>query len=206
MDGHRVLLYDRTCREIAGWLGLSAVWRVGGWWFRARGRFDRMLGIASWTEGLHALADLDPARPLDEVQYWGHGNWGSARAGNERLSVESLRAEHPHRPLLEQVRRRHRDDGGTVWWFRTCETLGREAGHRFARSFATEMNATVAGHTFIIAWAQSGLHCLAPGQEPDWSSQEGLRSDGRAQWSRFRGPRTIPFWRQEIPNAWRPAR
>ena len=31
--------------------------------------------------------------------------------------------------------------------------------------------ANVAGHTYVIHWAQSGLHSLRPGHAPDWSAE-----------------------------------
>lgn len=205
MTGMRVLLFDRTCREIAGRLGLTTIWSAGARLFRWQRRFDVAWGISTWKEGLHSLARHEAPRSISEVHFWGHGTWGQAWVGQEALSVESLEPGHVHFESLRAIRDRHLPDGSTLWWFRTCDTLGTARGHAFARRFASFMDATVAGHTFTIAWAHSGLRCLRPGQEPDWGAQEGLRGEcKRSAWSSFGKPRTIPFWKQEIPSEWRP--
>jgi hypothetical protein len=59
-------------------------------------------------------------------------------------------------------------------WFRTCETLGAHAGQDFAAALTDATGARVAGHTFVIGFFQSGLHCLRPGVAPHWSAEEGL--------------------------------
>ena len=59
-------------------------------------------------------------------------------------------------------------------WFRTCETLGANAGIEFAERLADWTGARIAGHTHVIGFHQSGLHALAPGVAADWSPTEGL--------------------------------
>jgi hypothetical protein len=200
----RLMLYDRTC-----WggrpPGLTGAWLAGGWLYRALGRLDVFRGIAGWEEGLQWLATVAPGRPIAELQYWGHGNWGLVRAGRQRLDVRALEPTHPLNPLLVQVRDRLLPEGRSLWWFRTCETFGTDAGHTFAREWSRFFDCRVAGHTHVIGPWQSGLHLLEPGQEPHWPQDEGLPPGvprpARARWSTRRGPNTVSFLSGRIPDA-----
>jgi hypothetical protein len=91
-----------------------------------------------------------------------------------------------------------------LWWFRTCETFGARAGHRFAGAFSDFLGCRAAGHTYIIGHWQSGLHSLGPGEEPGWPDDEAL-VDGtpddpeRASWSTRSAPNTITFLHGQVP-------
>lgn len=192
------VLYDRTCREFLDVVGLSAIWSLGARGFQGVGRFAAVRGVTSWSEGLRWLSELE--EPIDEVQYWGHGGWGSARVGSDHLTLASLRPQHPHRALLRAAAENIHPGG--LWWFRTCQTFGSERGQDFARAFADFTGLRVAGHTHVIAWAHSGLHLICPGETPAWDPAEGQhpKREGRARWSALGAPRTIPFWRQDLPD------
>ncbi|MEM6368297.1 MAG: hypothetical protein AAGD10_04520 [Myxococcota bacterium] len=191
-----VVIFDQTCREIGGVLGLSSVWSTGAALFRTNGRFDAVHGVASWHQAFAWLAALP--EPLAEVQFWGHGTWGAARVGTERFDASSLEPGHVHHPDLSRLKQRFIPGG--LFWFRTCQTLGRAEGKAFAQRLSRFLDVRVAGHTGVIAWAHSGLHCVGPDAPAAWEDDEGVRPDGRPRWSQLHHPRTIPFWRQRLPG------
>jgi hypothetical protein len=197
----RVIIYDRTCR-LRG-RGLSPVWAVGARLYRGFGRSDAVFGAASWGEALAFVASRP--EPVREVQYWGHGKWGGARIDRESLDAGALVAGHPLHAALEATRDRLAPDA--LVWFRTCETFGARPGIDFAERLADFLGARVAGHTYIVAYHQSGLHGLHPGTRADWSPYEGLaegspEAPARAQWSRRYAPRTVSCLDGEVPEAW----
>ena len=197
----RALVYDRTCIRSGG--GLTIPWAAGAGLYRVLRRIDRSTGVASWAEAFAWLAAQD--QPITEIQYWGHGKWGSANVGNERFAAASLLRDHAHRPLLDAVRSRLAPDA--LVRFRTCETLGARAGIDFAETLADFLGARVAGHTHIIGFHQSGLHGIAPGQRADWAPDEGLaegtpESPLRGAWSRPWAPRTVTCFARRVPPAW----
>lgn len=200
MTGLRLMIYDATCRGRL--IGLSHAWEVGAGFYRTLDRLDASFGATNWDEALRWLAGHAADRPLAEVQFWGHGTWGAVKIAGEALGAASLRAGHAHRPLLDAVRERMAP--ASLWWFRTCETFGADAGQDFARAFTDHFGCDAAGHTFIISHWQSGLHRLRPGQAPHWSASEGLRegtpgAPKRARWSRAWSPNTISCLRGTIP-------
>ncbi len=199
----RLLIYDRTCVSGPGGFGLSTAWRAGESLYRGLGRLDGARGVASWDEALGWLGEA--REPIAEVQYWGHGNWGSARVGSDVLDARALRPLHPLRRRLDAVRERLLP--GALVWLRTCETFGAARGIDFARRLSDHLGARVAGHTFIIGFHQSGLHGLTPGAVPDWSAAEGLAEGTpdeprRARWSSPFGPRTITCLAGRVPEGW----
>jgi len=195
---NRIVLYDRTC--MTGRRGLSPIWAAGSLLYRALGRVDRRRGVSSWGEAFDHLAAQ--TEPIDEIQYWGHGKWGAALIDDERFDADSFGR---HSAALDALRERLAPNA--LIWFRTCETLGARPGHDFAQRLADRTGARVAGHTYIIAFQQSGLHGLAPGMRPDWSDTEGLvegtPDDPRAaDWSRAGLPNTITALTGKVPAAW----
>jgi len=204
--GLRLMLYDRTC--VGPWYrpmpGLTHAWWVGGKLFSSLRRFDGWFGIASWEEGFERLATFAPDRPIAEVQYWGHGKWGQARAGDQVFGRAALsRGSSLHAGLRRVAGRMLPLEQGT-WWFRTCETFGARAGQDFARGLADELGCRIAGHTYIIGPIQSGLHTLQPGADASWPDDEGLRlgdpmNPQHAYWSRFSAPNTITCFHHSIP-------
>lgn len=200
----RLMIYDRTCTGRRALPGLTHAWRAGAWIYRGLGRFHAWQGASSWAEALGFVAEVAAASPIASVQFWGHGKWGEARIDREVLSAASLRPSHPHHRSLAAIRERLLPDAGSLWWFRTCETLGARPGQDFARRFSEFMGARVAGHTYIIGPWQSGLHSLAPGEAPGWSVTEGLvagtpERPERALWSRRGEPHTIHCLRGDLP-------
>ena len=194
----RVIVYDRTCVKTRG--RLSPIWASGARLYRGIGRVDEVHGVASWDEALAWLA-ARPA-PITEIQYWGHGKWGSALVGDDVLDVDAFASR---RAQLAAVRGRLAPD--PLIWFRTCETFGAHAGIGFAERLADFFGARVAGHTYIIGFSQSGLHALAPGARADWSPEEGLaegtpEAPVRARWSRPWRPRTVTALAGAFPAAW----
>ncbi|MEL7368359.1 MAG: hypothetical protein AAFN74_05565 [Myxococcota bacterium] len=202
MTALRLMVYDRTCRGRGPLPGLTLTWKVGGWLYRRWGRLDAVYGAASWAEALHWLASFRGGQKIGEIQFWGHGNWGCAKIAGESLDVNILDSDDPRHGDLDNVRRRLNPN--SLWWFRTCETFGRQAGHEFAKRFADYLDSRVAGHTYVIHWAQSGLHSIGPGQTPRWSTQEGVHADGRRRglWSSFSSPNTVSCLHGTIPEGW----
>jgi hypothetical protein len=180
----RLMIYDRTCGA------LTASWWVGGHLARAMGRLDGRAGFDRWADALRWLrARSDAAsRPIGEIQYWGHGHPGYVRMARDRLDRAALAPGHPLHDELRQLRDRLLPGGQALFWFRTCQTFAGPEGHAFARDWTRFFSARTAGHTFIIGPLQSGLHVLAPGEEPSWPVEEG----GHA-WSSLRAPATISF-------------
>jgi hypothetical protein len=202
--GLRLMIYDRSCRGRPALPGLSHAWWAGALLYRGLGRLHAHHGVGSWEEALEWLAAHRPSEPLAEVQYWGHGKWGSARICNQHLDRRALDSRHPLHARLAAVRDRMLPGGRSLWWFRTCETFGARPGQRLAVELSEFLGARVAGHTYIIGHVQSGLHTLAPGQRPAWSEDEGLREGSpdapkRAFWSRWTAPNTITCLRGTIP-------
>ncbi len=200
----RLMIFDRTCAGRRGLPGLSRAWLTGGLLYRGLRRLHATRGVSSWGEALEWIASHDPSRPIASLQFWGHGKWGEARVGDEPLNVHALKPTHRLYPGLQALRERLLPDGSSLFWFRTCETLGADPGHNFARRFSEQLNARIAGHTYIIGPWQSGLHSLAPGEVPSWSPEEGLFEGSTANPKRARGskrgePNTIHCLQGQIP-------
>lgn len=187
--------------------GLSHAWWSGAHLYDALGRLDGWCGVSSWEEGFDWLATYQPDRPIAEVQFWGHGKWGAARVGSQRFDIDALRAQSALNPGVNAVAKRMLSGSDGLWWFRTCETFGAEAGQAFAAALAETLGCRTAGHTFIIGHWQSGLHTVLPGATPQWSVTEGLRegtpaAPTEAYWSRAWKPNTINFLQGTIPQGY----
>jgi hypothetical protein len=199
------MIFDRTCRGPKALPGLSHAWTVGGALYQNLSWLDARRGISSWIEGLRWLAEYEPSRPIAEIQFWGHGKWGNARVGTGLLDRSALAPRHPLRGPLDAVRDRLTTDA--LWWFRTCETFGALPGHDFARAWTDFFGGRAAGHTFVIAAWQSGLHGLRAGNVPTWPLSEGLRTGTpdaptSAHPSRPWLPHTIHCLESRVPPAW----
>jgi hypothetical protein len=202
----KLLVYDDTCKGGRAKIGLTHSWWLGGSFYRRIGRFDGVCAAHSWREALDFLIGFEAARPIGEIQFWGHGKWGEARIARDILDISSLQETSPLYAGLQDVAARMQGPQSR-FWFRTCETFGAEKGHAFASAFSTFMNCLVAGHTYIIGPWQSGLHCIKPGETPDWPVEEGVRegtpgAPTRAFWSRPGRGRTITCLQDRIPNKW----
>ena len=86
MSGLRLMLYDRSCRGRGLAPGLSHAWSAGGALYRGLGRIDAYHGARSWSEGLDWLVRAAAARPIAEIQFWGHGEWGGLWIDEELLA------------------------------------------------------------------------------------------------------------------------
>jgi hypothetical protein len=151
---------------------LGASWHAGALLYRSMGYVDATFGARSVAEALEWALRTAKDRPIGEIQYWGHGKWGRILVDRESLDREALAPGHALRPKLEALRERL--SPGALLWFRTCETLGARAGQDFAAALGDFTGASVAGHTYVIGYFQSGLHVLSPGAVPDWTVTEGL--------------------------------
>jgi hypothetical protein len=173
--------------------------------YRALGRIDACFGARSWDEAWTWLKTHDASRPIEEIQYWGHGRWGRVLVDEDVFDARALTEGHPLYEAVLAVRERLLP--GSLVWLRTCEAFGATAGLDFSQRLADGLGARVAGHTFIIGALQSGLRTLAPGCRPTWSGLEGL-ADGtsdhplRAHRSALERPRTITFLSNEVPRSW----
>jgi hypothetical protein len=199
----RLCLYDRTERGRGPLPGLTHAWAAGSALYRGLGRVDRAHGTESWDEGLEWLTTIEPDEPIAEIQFWGHGKWGRAFVNGEPLDLACLGRNHARGEALDRLRARLAP--GALFWFRTCETFGAAAGQRFAGAFAERLGCRVAGHTYIIAFWQSGLHLLEAGSEPHWPLAEGLREGSpeepvRALWSGPRQPCTVSCLAGAVPR------
>ena len=202
VDALKLVVFDATQlgRRPVG-LGLS--WRVGSGLYRVIGGVHGAFGARSWSEALDWLAQFRSERRIAEVQYWGHGKWGRAFIDAEPLDRSALKPSHALHSHLCAVRERLTPEA--LIWFRTCETLGGTAGQSFASALAEFTGAAVAGHTFEIAFFQSGLRALRPGAAPHWSPAEGIArgvpsAPQRALPSHPREPNTITCLTTQLPQ------
>jgi len=177
-DPLRLVIYDATQR-LRSPRALGSSWHYGTHLYRALGRIDGAYGARSFADAFAWLASYDPARAIGELQFWGHGKWGRVFIEREPLDRDLLRPGHRHHRAFSAFRERLNDDA--LLWFRTCETLGAQPGRDFAAALADATGARVAGHTFVIGFYQSGLHCLRPGEAPHWSDTEGLARGSATQ-------------------------
>lgn len=199
----RLLLFDTTCRGRPLLPGLTHSWIAGALLYRGLDRIDASFGARSWEAGLQWLANVESDRRIAEIQFWGHGKWGDARIDGQVLDAEALGLDHRLYDRLAAIRDRL-VGSEALWWFRTCETLGAEPGHRFAVAWTQFFDCRVAGHTYIIGPWQSGLHCLSPGERPDWPLDEGLaegtvKNPEKALWSKPGEPNTITCFDNDHP-------
>jgi hypothetical protein len=197
----RVMLFDRSCRGRGLLPGLSHAWGTGAVLFRALGRFDACHGAWSWAQGLDWLLAISRERPIAEIQFWGHGEWGGLWIDEELLTAAALEPGHYLHERMAALRDRLVPDGSALWWFRSCDVFGTQTGHDFARAWTRFFRCRAAGHTFQIMTLQSGLHVLDAGAEPTWSLREGV-VDGlpKADDSGLSKPNTITFLHSRLPR------
>lgn len=226
-DGLRLMIYDtsdvrRTWKydidkdgnpeiDLAVELGLSHSWAAGGGLYKAFRTLDACRGFDKWNEALMWLADYRAPERIAEIQYWGHGSPGFIWMKSEALSAASAERSiwtdkyGVTTDVLNLLKRRLTPE--SVIWFRTCSTFAGERGHQFAKSWANNMKCRVAGYTHIIGPWQSGLHSLAPEQEPSWPAAEGILEGTPAQpkklkWSSPLIQNTVTCLHSRIPKGW----
>jgi hypothetical protein len=169
------------------------------------GRSDGAYGAESFADALAWLSRFRSDRPVDQVQFWGHGKWGRLFIHRDVLDRTALTPGHAHHVTLTALRERLSPNA--LVWFRSCETFGAVPGHDFAQAWTTFFGRPAAGHTFVIGYWQSGLHQLNPGQSPHWDAEEGLvdgsaAHPGRAAWSGPTKPNTISCLAGHVPHGW----
>jgi hypothetical protein len=201
----RLLIFDATHKP--GERGLRSAWRAGASLYRGLGRVDAAFPATSWAEALAWLGSVDKGRNIESIQFWGHGKWGAALIAEDVFSAAALGPTGTHAPALASIRERMLPEGRSLVWFRTCETLGARRGQDFAMQLGEQLGASVAGHTYVIAAFQSGLHGLRPGNQPRWSETEGLErgtaeAPEKAYWSSASAPNTIHFMNNTVPASW----
>jgi hypothetical protein len=176
--GLRFVIYDATQRARKPRL-LGYSWQYGTHLYRTLGRVDAAYGASSFADAFEWLERTRSSEPISELQFWGHGKWGRIFIAAESLDRSWLRDGHAHHAGFRALRERLSPDA--LLWFRTCETLGADAGKDFASALSDATGARVAGHTYVIGFFQSGLHCLKPGTTPTWSGVEGLAAGSAAE-------------------------
>lgn len=196
----RVMLFDRSCRGRGPAPGLSHAWAAGGAFYRRLGRIDACFGAGSWAQGLDWLLEASRERPIAQIQFWGHGEWGGVWIDEELLTTAALDPAHYLFDRLTKLKARL-VPGEALWWFRSCDVFGTAAGHAFARAWTRFFGCRAAGHTRQIMVLQSGLHVLAPGEEPSWPAEDGV-VDGlwHAAESGMFVPRTVTCLHSTLPE------
>jgi len=197
------MVYDRTQKKHG--VGLSTAWSSGSLLYRGLRRIDASFGARSWSEALEWLAKHEKDRSIEEIQYWGHGKWGTIYVDKDTFGRPELRPAHALAKSIDAVKERLAPNA--LLWLRTCEAFGATSGHDFAQALAERFATRVAGHTYIIGVLQSGLHGLHPGHTPDWSVTEGLaegtaEAPKRAFESLPTQPRTISCFHNRVPDDW----
>ncbi|WP_437574993.1 hypothetical protein [Sorangium sp. So ce887] len=184
-------------------IGLTPIWRAGALLHRLRGAADAGLAASSWTEALGwaARTARERGRKITSLQAWGHGGWGYMRLGETRLDEAALRPGSPLDGALDALRAELAGPDALVW-LRCCSAFG-HTGQAFARALAGRLGCRVAGHTYIIAFYQSGTHSLRPGEAPSWDPREGVRFSGGepagAAWSSRTAPNTVSCLTADLP-------
>jgi len=198
----RLVVYDAT-QMARSPRALGYSWRYGSLLYRTLDRVDAAFAAHTFAEALAWLGRFEPTRTIGQLQFWGHGKWGRVFIASESLDREVLRPSHPHHAGFLAFRERLSPNA--LLWFRTCETLGARPGRDFAAALSDATGARVAGHTFVIGFYQSGLHCLSPGSTPHWSETEGLARGSAtrpelALTSAPNAPNTITCLSNRIPD------
>ncbi|HEY5926480.1 MAG TPA: hypothetical protein VIV11_32560 [Kofleriaceae bacterium] len=195
----RVMIYDKSCRGRGALPGLSHAWSAGAVLYKMLGRIDRSYGAGYWVDALDWLLEVSADRPLAEIQFWGHGEWGGLWIDEELLTIAALQPGHPVHDRLVALQSRLVPNNA-LWWFRSCDVFGTQVGHDFARAWTRFFNCRAAGHTHQIMFFQSGLHVLSPGAEPSWPVDEGFVPGlPKARDSSLFAPSTVTCLHNRVP-------
>ena len=89
------MLYDRTCRGGRS-PGLSHAWAAAARCITRSAASMAGMARRAWAEGLDWLLDASRDRPIAEIQFWGHGEWGGAWIEEELLTSTALSAGPLH--------------------------------------------------------------------------------------------------------------
>jgi hypothetical protein len=181
------------------WFGsLSLSWFAGGKLYKAFKTLDVVKPAKSWSDVERSFEATD--KKFDVWQFWGHGTPGAVYVDGVALTRNALQEDHPLHGVLAALKKRlHKN---SLVWFRTCSTFHGEAGKLFAKELSEFLNCRIAAHTFLIGPWQSGLHSLRPGEEPNWSDNEGKGKKGVIKMSGPFDPNTINCLQGYVPKGW----
>ncbi|XXY53008.1 hypothetical protein WME91_17930 [Sorangium sp. So ce269] len=184
-------------------IGLTPIWRAGAFLHRMTGAAHTWHAASRWDDALlwAARTARERGRKITSLQAWGHGGWGYMRLGQTRLDEDALRPGSPLDGALDALRGELAGPDALVW-LRCCSAFG-HTGQAFAKALASRLGCRVAGHTYIIAFYQSGAHSLRPGEAPGWDPREGVRFSGGAPagalWSSRTAPNTVSCLASDLP-------
>ncbi len=175
----RLMIYDNSSLKdaLAPSDYLATSWKLGSSLYKTFRMLDKVKGVSSWEKAIDWLIEETKTEPASMIQFWGHGYPGYALIGHEFLSAYTF----DNKVMGEKLRTLGKQlVPETVFWFRTCGTIAGRDGHEFAERFSSEMNCTVAGHTYLIGLWQSGLHTLQAWDKANWPITEGInkKADG----------------------------
>src|SRR5262245_29108731 len=76
--------------------GLTPIWRFGAAAFRIARSADAWTAARDWTEALSWAVAVSDRRhaPIESLQVWCHGGWGSVRLGRSHLDTAATRSDH----------------------------------------------------------------------------------------------------------------
>ena len=158
---------------------LSWWWKLGSVLQSAAKNADWYSSFSTWEAALNVLLQqVRKAKQAGEkiglIQFWGHGSPGNSYIGKSSpLGTEDLFRAGRYRLLLDMLREELADEKQAGLWFRNCSVFHGGKGHEFARGFSDFLGCTIVAHTYLISGLQSGLHVLMPGEQVDWSLDEG---------------------------------
>lgn len=189
----RVAVFDDTEKRFV----LSSSWRRGSSFFQRTGRFDHRIAATSWHQAVLQMLRLE--EKITEIQFWGHGSPGRAY-----INRKALKFGYDGSPFNKDFSELKDRLDGTLW-FRTCATFAGHRGRDFVSELAGFLDASVAAHTFNIAFWHSGLHTYTVGDRMDWDLMEGIKGGDAyrpeaLQWSMPWDPNTIACFQMDIPG------
>jgi len=199
---NRLMIYDATTlKDGLDWKedSLAYSWLAGGRLYRIVNFLEKSKGVTSWSEGLDYLIEEGKKKKISQVQFWGHGLWGRAYIGGDKLSTSRLKNDKELAEKFKELSALMTEDA--FWWFRTCQTYATESGHEFAKSFTNLIDRKTAAHTHTIGLWQSGGRTLMPGEEPSWSTKQGVEN-GEAELSSRTAVNSIPCLQGRLPKSW----
>lgn len=191
----KVVIYDNNPGTGINQWFLKMTWLVGAYLQKLFGAADKVYGASSWEDAITWLINIE-TDSFSSIQYWGHGNVGTVFLNSKRLPKD----------LFIFIKDKLSPE--SIIWFRTCSTFCGPMGQEFSRYLADSLNCTIAGHTRIIGFLQSGLHTRKPLTNPSWPSSEGMTITNNFFTRLFInlglvwGNNTILCFQTKIPKGW----
>lgn len=183
-----VVFYDATPITELRDVPLALAWKAGAAAYRFRSGYVDV-PVTKWGDVFDWLAERRRGS-VKSVQFWGHGNAGSAFIGDDQLSRARF-------GKLGVERASSRAGGGlgldATFWFRTCNTAEGARGRLFMRMLSSALGCRVAAHTQkipdLLGFQPGCVYC----QESE------LEQDGY-RWSR--GELSIHALSGQLPRRW----